>query len=100
MAAKKFDLYEALKQAGFEEVKTQFGYDCLKRSFKKVVEVLWYGQQETKLDVEVVFNQEHTALSAYYYDGGYRPFKEKTHLNEKRAYNAIAQTVANKGFQM
>ena len=52
------------------------------------------------MDVEVVFNQEHTALSAYYWDGGRRPFKEKTHLNEKRAFNAIAQTIANKGFQI
>ena len=98
--AKKFDLYEALKQAGFEEAKTQFGNDMLKKSFRKMTEVAWYGQQETKLDVEVWFSLDHGAVTVYYYDGWHRPFKEKTHLNDKRAFNAIAQTIANKDFQI
>ena len=52
------------------------------------------------MSIEIWFDFEYRALTVYYYDGGHRPFKEKTHLCDKRAYNAIMQTIANKGFKM
>ena len=98
--AKKFDAYEELIRNGFEEGKNQFGYDVLRRTFKRATEVAWYGVAEFNMTVEAVFNKDHGAMTVYYSDGGRRPFKEKCHLNDKRAFNAISQTVANKGYEM
>ena len=100
--AKRFDVYEELKQKGFEETKGSFGQTILFKTYSKEVEVLWYGKQDYSIRVDVWFNPDHSVVKAFYYDDarGVRPYKEKTHLNEKRAYNAICQTVANKGFEI
>ena len=98
---KKFDLYEALLNKGFER-ESQVGATerLVRNDFIREIEVLWYGVQKTTLTVEVVFNPEHTVCQAYYYQDGFkRPFKTKVHMNDKRAYNAINATVNNNGFE-
>lgn len=97
--AKKFDLYQELVNAGFEA-----GSDPkqLVREFHMECEVCWYGKQDTAIVAEVWFNEDHTVCKAYYYYDRIarnRQFKEKVHLSEKRAFNAIKQTVENKGFE-
>ena len=97
---KKFDLYEELKYLGFEEGKNQFGNDCMTKTYKKTVEVLWQGEYETSLKIEAQFNPEHSVVNVLYYEGRPYPFKVKVHLNEKRALNAIRDTAKNHGFEI
>ena len=96
----KFDTFEALKANGFNEEKGAFGSIILRKEYSKEVEVAWQGTWTSRLTVELQFNPEKSVIGAAYYDGGRSPFKTKTHLNDKRAYNAIKQTVENKGFAL
>lgn len=96
---KKFDLYQELLNAGF---KAQENPNQLVKEYHKEVEVCWYGKQDSVIVAEVWFNEERTTCKAYYYYDCIRrsrQFKEKVHLNEKRAFNAIRATVENKGFE-
>ena len=98
--AKKYDIYEELKNNGFEEFTNKYGCNCLKKIYAKEIEVAWYGKQKSALNVEVSFNPDHTVLTVNYLPDGFkRPDKTKTHFNQKRAFNAIRQTVENRGFQ-
>lgn len=92
---KTFNLAEELKKAGYTESINTWGSKELTKKYSDVVDVLWYGKQERQMTVTVVFNNDETSCRANYYDGGKSPFKVKTHLNEKRALNAIRQTVEN-----
>lgn len=97
--AKKFDLYEALISAGFQ---AQENERHLVKEYHKEVEVVWYGMQDSAIVAEVWFNEDHTTCKAYYYYDRIaysRQFKEKVHLSDRRAYNAIKATVENKGFE-
>ena len=97
--AKRFDLYQELVNAGFE---VGINSQQLVREFHMECEVCWYGRQDSVIVAEVWFNEEHTVCKAYYYYDRIarnRQFKEKTHLAEKRAFNAIKATIENKGFQ-
>ena len=98
--AKKFDLYEALKAEGFYEVHDEWG-DVLRKDYQKEVEVLWYGKQTDYFITRVRFNSDHSVVQASYYNNSVpaNAFKNKTHLNEKRAFNAIKATVENNGFE-
>ena len=98
--AKKFDLYETLKANGFYEVHDEFG-DVLRKDYEKQVEVLWYGIQTSYFIARIRFNADHSVVQASYYDDKIpaRAFKTKTHLNEKRAFNAIKATVENNGYE-
>lgn len=97
--AKKFDLYQELVNEGFE---VQENDHCLVKEFHMECEICWYGKQDTAIVAEIWFNEEHTVCKAYYYYDYIcrsRQFKEKTHLAEKRAFNAIKATIENKGFE-
>ena len=98
--AKKFDLYEALKAEGFYEIHDEWG-DVLRKDYEDECEVLWYGIQKRNFIVRVRFSEDHgTVQVRYYHDPiSARAFKVKTHLNEKRAYNAIKATVENNSFK-
>ena len=99
--ARRYDLYEALKAEGFYEVKDEFG-DVLRKDYEKQTEVLWYGIQTSYFIVRVRFNADHSVAQVSYYDDKIpaRAFKTKTHLNEKRAYNAIKQTAELRGWKL
>lgn len=96
----KFDVRPALEAKGFIAKPGHLGGTVLHKDYTKQVEVAWYGQREKRLTVEVWVNSEASCLTVYYYDGGVSPFKVKNHLNEKRAYNAIADTIKNNGFEI
>lgn len=97
---KKFDLYNTLEDLGFEKKTDNFGFMVLSKDYKKIVDVVFGGQYESKLIVEVRFSDDKKVATASYYDGLRRMLKQKVHLSEKRAYNAIKQTIYNKGFEI
>lgn len=99
-ANKKFDLIETLKAHGFSSSTSMTGCPLFTLDMSRQVEVAWYGVQEFTIRVQVVFNPEKTICTVNYYDGFLRPFKTKVHLSDKRAWNAICETVKNKGFEM
>lgn len=97
---KKFDLYQELLNKGFENQESMFGF-TLTKSYEKEVEVAWHGKMKTTYKVQVVFNEEKTvATVSYYKNNAPKATKVKTHLNEKRAFNAIKETVKNAGYEM
>ena len=96
--AKKFDNYEAFKAEGFEESVDQWGRIHLTRTFTKMIEVAWYGKQESIFTIDIWFNPAKTICTASYTMNVREPFKVKTHLNDKRAYNAIHLTAEYNGF--
>lgn len=96
---KKFDLYEELLTNGFAAVKDEYSEKYhLTKAYEKEVELCWYGKQKVHFDVEVYFNADHSCVRAYYYNQSCTPFKIKSHLNDKRAFNAIKATVENNGY--
>ena len=93
---KKFDVFAALKDLGFEEVKsTTLPGTYLTKSYNRTDD---YGYT-THFTVQIYFSQDMSTLVADYYDG-HTQIKHKVHLNEKRAFNAIKQTAANHGFEL
>ena len=98
----KFDLFKTLTEKGFTETADNYGRIILTKSYEKEVEVVWYGKQTSRLYVDVYFNSDKTVAQVAYMHrfAEATPFKTKTHLNDKRAYNAIAQTIENNGFEI
>lgn len=96
----KFNVFDALVEKGFEQGVDRFGRTFLAKHYEKEVEVLWYGSAKHERDVVVTFNTDRTSLTADYYDGFKRPYKTKLHLNDKRAYNAIVETIRNAEFEI
>ena len=94
---KKFDLYEALLADGFKVSEPVLGCDVLLRDLDRV-DALGI---KFHLIVSVLFSPDHgVARVSYHHDSPKRsPFKTKTHLNDRRAYNAIVATVKNNGFE-
>lgn len=99
--AKKFDLYQELKELGFYEVDDEFG-DVLRKDYEKETEVVWHGTVTINYSVRAIFNKDHKVVTVNYYQGSVqrKPHKTKTHLNEKRALNAIRDTVKHNGFEL
>ena len=97
---KRFDLYEELIAKGFVKVDDPFNRNRFAKHYEKEVEVCWYGKHVATFDVEVVFNSEHTVVKVFYYNQSKTPFKIKTHMCDKRAYNAICQTLSNNGYEL
>ena len=97
---KKFDLYQELANKGFTEKENTLG-TMLVKSYEKEVEVAWYGKMKTPYRVEVLFNADQTVANVCYFkEVAPHPVKVKAHLNEKRAFNAICETIKNAGFEM
>lgn len=84
----KYDLYEALKQEGYTKRESNYG-DIIEKEYKALFQ---------PIKVVAVFSTDHSVVTMKYYAGGCkREFKNKVHLNEKRAYNAIMATLYNNG---
>lgn len=96
---KKFDLYQELTNKGFAEQENSFS-TMLVKSYEKEVEVAWHGKMKATYRVEVLFNQDKSVATVSYFKSSGRADKVKTHLNEKRAFNAICETIKNAGFEM
>lgn len=97
---KKFNLIETLKAHGFEHTNSLFGYHVFTLELTRQAEVAWYGMQEFRLKVRVLFDPDMASCQVSYYDSGKNPFKVKTHMADKRCWNAIRTTVENKNFEM
>lgn len=97
---KNFDLYSELEKLGFESGKDSFGFDCLSKKYERETEVLWYGKHTFRFQISARFNSDHSVVTVFYYDGNNTPFKTKTHMNEKRALNAIRETAKNNMFEL
>ena len=81
----KYDLYQVLTEAGYSKQDSNYGDIISKR----------YQGLYSPIKVEAIFSQDHSVVTFKYYNGGKREFKNKTHLNEKRAYNALRDTLKN-----
>lgn len=97
---KNYDLYAELVKCGFAEGKSRWGQDSLTKEWSRKEGNPLQGNWVYHFKCEVVFNADHTTVTAYYWDGGISPFKAKIHLNEKRAFNAIKQTIKNHEFEI
>lgn len=95
---KRFDLYEELLAKGFVKADDAFGRERLTKHYEKEVEVVWYGKHLSTFDVDVVFNPDHTVAKVFYYNQSKTAFKVKTHMSDKKAFNAICATLNNNGY--
>lgn len=97
---KSFDLYNELMNNGFEVSKNRYGLEVLTKQYEREAGNTLQGTWTKVVWVDVQFNAEHTTCTAYYHEGNhFNAFKAKTHLSDKRAFNAIKQTVENCGFE-
>ena len=98
---KNFDLYTELMNHGFELCKNRYGLEVLSKKYEREAGNPLQGTWTYVMWVDVQFNPMHTTCTAYYHEGNHlNAFKAHTHLSDKRAFNAIRQTVANKGFEL
>ena len=100
----KFNAVEALiHQHGYTLKTVRSGseivHDFLTKTYERVSDVLWHGPMRSEMTVEVHLSADHETLRVYYYDGR-RQIKSKVHMNDKRAYNAIRNTLAHYSYEM
>ena len=57
-----------------------------------------YGKTNSSLKVTVRFTPDDQAITVSYSQGYHEPFKVKSHLANRRALNAISDTLAHNGF--
>ena len=100
----KFNAVDALiNQHGYtlKTVRNSSGiaHDVLTKTYERVSDVLWYGPMRSEMTVKIRISSDCESLRVCYY-AGYKFFKVKSHLNDKRAYNAIRDTLANHGFEI
>ena len=80
----KFNLKEALVAKGFTPIADPFGCaepgQIVQKTFEREVETVWHGTAKDVLTVMVRFT------------------KVKSHRSNKRAYNAIEDTIRLRGF--
>ena len=103
----KFNLVEALESNGFvhscdrtatDDINgTEYVTKRYTRRFEKVAQVAWEGEQVISLTavVDVLFKNGKQELATAIYDFG----KVKQHMPDKRAFNAIRDTVKFAGFE-
>lgn len=101
MESKKFDLVKALQEKGF--IKTDYegsAYmgDLFVKDYEKTVEVAWYGMMTSQMKVTVRISPDKSICQVTYFNGNRKPFKNKVHLCDKKAFNAIKATVENNGY--
>lgn len=99
--AKKFNLYEELKANGFHDSANPFGHMIIRKFIEDQQMISITGESYTyrrDMEVRAIFTDDYSAVRVVYKDGKHI-CKAKTHLNDRRAYNAIRQTVQNNGFE-
>ena len=98
----KFNLKEALAAKGFTPTADPFGCaelgQIVQKTFEREVETVWHGTAKDVLTVVVRFTPDYEALTVKYYRRDNIPFKVKAHRSNKRAYNAIEDTIRLRGF--
>ena len=100
----KFNLKETLAEAGFTPVTDPFGCttfgQLIEKTFEREVEIAWYGIQRSTLTVSIRFTSDFDYLTVSYSYNGRTPFKVKSHQSNRRALNAISETLAHNGFAL
>lgn len=98
----KFNLKEALAAKGFSPIADPYGFSTygqiVEKVYEKQVEIAWYGKVNSSLKVTVRFTPDDQAITVSYSQGYHEPFKVKSHLANRRALNAISDTLAHNGF--
>lgn len=100
--ATKFNLYEKLKADGFHDSYNSFGHMIIRQFIEEQHGVSFSGEPFTykrMIEVRAIFSDDYSVVKVLYRYEGKRTFKEKTHLSDRRAYNAIKQTVSNNGYE-
>lgn len=100
----KFNAVEALiNQHGYTlkdvRVGSEIVHEYLTKTYEKTEDVVWHGPTRFEMTVEVLLSRDRETLRVNYFAGSTH-LKKKTHLNDKRAYNAIRDTLANHGYQI
>lgn len=99
----KFDIVKALEDAGYTVSHEGTEYsECyiMSKEYSREIEACWYGKQIYTVKVEVMYHVMFNTVMVKYYDGGREPFKTKTHLADKRCFNAIKETLKCKDFEL
>ena len=98
----KFNLREALTAAGFVSVADPLGFavngHLIEKTFEREVETAWNGIQKSEITVSIRFASDFDYLTVSYSLNGHKPFKVKSHSANRRALNAISDTLAHNGF--
>ncbi len=82
----KYDLYQILTEAGYNKQESNYG-DTIAKEYRGLY---------NPIKVEAIFSSDHAVVRFRYFKGGSRrEFKNKEHLSEKRAYNALRETLKN-----
>ena len=98
----KFNLKEALVTKGFTPIADPFGCaepgQIVQKTFERDVETVWHGTAKDVLTVMVRFTSDYEAVTVKYFRHVNTPLKVKSHRSNKRAYNAIEDTIRLRGF--
>ena len=90
----KFNLKEALVAKGFTPIADPFG--CAEPG--QIVQKTFDGTAKDVLTVMVRFTSDYEAVTVKFFRHVNTPFKVKSHRSNKRAYNAIEDTIRLRGF--
>ena len=99
----KFDLVNALKEHGFQEVQpaegqfTRNGWVALERKWSATVEVAWFGALPIDCTARA-YVDEANGLCRFEVRGGCPDKNRWYESTGKRTYNAIAETIRNIGY--
>lgn len=107
MATKKFDLTTALIQAGFERGTDKETIDPAYGSYQTLVLRKSYSTDQRVNDFGILNRGFNVEVQVLYHNGKcygvtvlYGNGKVKSHAYDKRAYNAIRDTVKYNGFEL
>lgn len=93
----KFNLREALTAAGFVPVADPLGFAVNGQLIEKTFE-RQYETWKSTFTVSIRFSSDFGCLTVSYSLNGHKPFKVKSHSANRRALNAISDTLAHNGF--
>ena len=103
MASKQFDLAGALTEKGFEKVSEihegKNVYITFSKSYEKEAELAWYGKDTVRFTATVSVALWDSG-KGYSVLASFSNGKVKEYAYDKRAYNAIADTIKYNGFSI
>ena len=94
------DMQELVAQYGFkfEGELTYDGKQIFTRRWSKKVEVVWYGESESTLEIKVSMSYGVPLVRIFH--NGRREDKVRDYSSPKRAFNAVGEIVRCAGFEM
>ena len=94
------DMQELTAKYGFkyEGELTYDGRQIFTRHWSKTVDVVWYGQRESTLDIKISMSYGYPLVRVI--KDGKPEDRMRDYQSPKRAFNAIAEIVRCAGFEM